>query len=200
MNFRCIVRYLVHDSRTKRINMPIRLLLCFFLLFPLWIHAQSLLFKAGANFGMLKEQTFGFHTGVAGHMRINEKVFLQPELCYLNQNHKENNSRFSYHYLLMPLTFHFEIDPVRFIAGGQMGSLIEASSKDLSKDTKNYINGNLKTFELALVAGFTVPVERFTLDVRYNHGITNTAKNLGTANKKSFNRMILFSILYPLIK
>lgn len=111
-----------------------------------------------------------------------------------------DNSRFSYNYLLMPLTFNFEIDEVRLIVGGQMVSLIEAFSKDLSKDTKNYINGDLKTFELALVVGFAVAVERLILDLRYNHGITSTAKNRNTSDKKSFNGMVLFSILYPLTK
>ena len=140
----------------------------------------------------------GFHAGILGHIHINPRFALQPELIFSTQGttYKANglDNKLNLNYLNIPLNFQYMFDNgFRLQAGPQLGILASAKLKtgDIKSDTKS----NFKIADIGLTVGFSYvkPTTGLGFDIRYNHGLSSINSNNSI---QAYNRGVQLGLFY----
>lgn len=142
--------------------------------------------KGGLNFstigGDLKgaEANTGIHVGFVLLAGRSGSFAIQPELVYSQQGTgTEPGIDFNYNYMNIPVVGKFYLGETANVQiGPQIGFLMTADASDggESVDVKDSVEGF--DFGIALGLGFEAK-SGFMMDMRYNLGLTNTAKDAG---------------------
>jgi len=178
--------------------------------------------KGGPNFAMIDTQSgaaenyknrTGFHAGAFALIR-GERIGFQPEVIFSQQGSKfEYNTNDpsleeNFSYVNIPLLLKlYTVAGINLQVGPQIGLLTSAERKDFAAGTSGPVttedikNDLKKTdWSIALGVGWDLPLG-FSLDARYNWGLTNINDNsavLGSWEKK--NQVWQFSVGYKLFK
>jgi len=122
----------------------------------------------------------GLHLGLLGHVHLNQKWALQPEIMYSSQGAKygESSNRLNLDYLNVPVLFQYMFDNgFRLQAGPQLGILVNANTKvgenkiDVKDDFKNI------DFGVSFGGSYVHPPSGFGIDARYNLGLTDISNS-----------------------
>ena len=140
----------------------------------------------------------GFHVGMLGHIHLDKRFAIQPELVYSAQGAKYtvagNEVKMKLGYINVPVMFQYMFDNgFRLQAGPQVGFL--ASAKSETNNSETDIKNNLKKVDFALGfgAGYINPKSGFGVDARYNLGLSDI-NEIGSV--KSTNRGFQLGIFY----
>jgi hypothetical protein len=161
--------------------------------------------KGGVNVYNIKNSNdvkydprFGLHFGLLGHIHLNSRLALQPELVYSTQGAKtkigSDNMMYNLDYINVPLLLQYMFDNgFRLQAGPQLGFLIRAKTK--VNDTTVDIKDELKPIDVGLSVGasYVFPPTGFGLDARYNFGLSSINKE---SNVTSTNRGFQLGVFY----
>ena len=148
--------------------------------------------------GVKYDSKTGFHLGLLGHIHLDKKFAMQPELVYSAQGAKymagSNEVTLKLGYLNIPVMFQYMFDNgFRLQAGPQVGFLMSAKSEtsNSSLDIKN----DLKKidFALGMGAGYINPKSGFGVEARYNLGLSDIVEN---STVKSTNRGFQLGVFY----
>jgi hypothetical protein len=134
-----------------------------------FMNAQSTKFglKAGADFTSatitLGDANTGFYMGGFADVTVSKKFHVQPELLYVSVKDLDQ--------IQVPILAKFPVvEDFCLLAGPDLGFLLNAGS-------------GLKTFNFGLDLGTSLDVsENFSLDAKYNFGLTNLVK-VGNSEK-----------------
>jgi hypothetical protein len=141
----------------------------------------------------------GFSGGVLASVPLFNTFYLQPEIVYSGQGTSFTvggvNANLNYNYLNVPVLFKYQ-NPKGFFAetGPQVGFVLSANIKanGMTTDVKDEIQ--TMDFSWAFGLGYLIPDVNLGIDVRYNLGITNTAKDSGGETEK--NSVFQFGLFY----
>lgn len=141
---------------------------------------------------------YSFHIGLLGHVHMDSKFALQPEVVFSVQGTKYNsgsNDMLNLNYVNIPLLLQYMFDNgFRLEAGPQLGILASAKSEigSTSTDVKN----NFESTDIGLVLGmsYVKPSTGFGFDIRYNHGLTDISKGAGDAYNRGFQLGVFYLI------
>ena len=157
--------------------------------------------KGGLNFANIGgdaqgvESRIAFHAGIFGIIRHSDGFAFSPEFVFSRQGAKaegNNDIKINYDYINIPLMFNLYPAENFFIqAGPQLGAIIGAriSDGDNSEDVANQLN----SLDLALGIGIGFDLHMHTIGLRYNAGLSNTAKK-SNDNQKFPNQVIQISL------
>ena len=147
-------------------------------------HSQSFGLKGGANVSWIggdSEEVVPFiryHLGIVSNVSlIEESLTLQPELYYSAQGTGvQGGGTARYHYLCLPLLAKIEGSKHYFLIGPQGAVLYEANFR--YKEAKQNVSAQLNPVDFALVLGGGLKLSAWVnLELRYHHGISDTATN-----------------------
>jgi hypothetical protein len=125
------------------------------------INLYNIHYDTNANYDPLT----GYHFGLLGHIHLNSKWALQPELVYSRQGTKNGDSDYTLDYINIPVLIQYMFDNgFRLQAGPQLGFLVRADNKD---------NLNPIDFGVGLGVSYVVPSTGFGIDARYNIGLSD---------------------------
>lgn len=161
--------------------------------------------KAGMNISTLGKSDLGYVARVGYHLGgtaefITTPFFsIQTELVYSLQGAALDRSRevyLNYHYLNIPLMAKaYFYEDASFLIGFQYGLLLKAVDKNelYSEDRSDDVNNS----DFSAVFGLEYKLnEKFTFGLRYNLGITNTAKQDIIYERRLTNRVLQISFGY----
>jgi opacity protein-like surface antigen len=172
---------------------------------------------SGSNVSL--SSVYGANAGVFADFKVSDKFSVQPELLFSMQGQKASLSeteagytasfenKLSLNYLNIPIMAkYYVIEKLSLQAGPQIGILMSATSKNdstsnfpgdvnvsTSTDNKDKLNG--VDFGLNFGAGFDI-TENISIDARYNLGLSQTQKDLGTNEKAIKNRVFSINLGY----
>jgi hypothetical protein len=132
----------------------------------------------------------GFNGGVLASVPLFNSFYLQPEIVYSSQGTSISNGGatgdLNFNYLNVPVLFKYQSALGIFAeTGPQAGLLLSANAKagGQSEDMKDATQS--LDFSWAIGVGYKIPVINLGIDVRYNLGLTNTAKDSGDETIKN---------------
>jgi len=193
-------------EKLKKMNKFYVALLCLFLTVNL-VFSQDVEFgfKGGMNISTLGKSDLGYvarigyHFGGTAEFITTPFFSVQMELLYSLQGAAIDRSRevyLNYHYLNIPLLAKaYFYEDASFLIGIQYGLLLKAVDKNefYSEDRSDDVNKS----DFAVVFGLEYKLnEKFTFGIRYNLGITNTAKQNIIYERRLTNRVLQLSIGY----
>ncbi len=193
-------------EKLKKMNKFYVALLCLFLTVNL-VFSQDVEFgfKGGMNISTLGKSDLGYvarigyHFGGTAEFITTPFFSVQMELLYSLQGAAIDRSRevyLNYHYLNIPLLAKaYFYEDASFLIGIQYGLLLKAVDKNefYSEDRSDDVNKS----DFAAVFGLEYKLnEKFTFGIRYNLGITNTAKQNIIYERRLTNRVLQLSIGY----
>jgi Outer membrane protein beta-barrel domain len=162
--------------------------------------------KAGYNLTTLTgsrttgfDSKSGFSGGVLAAVPLFNSFYLQPEIVYSGQGSSFTDGsqkiNLNYDYLNVPVLFKYQ-NPNGLFAetGPQVGFLLSAKGKQngITEDIKDFTQS--VDFSWAFGLGYKIPNINLGIDIRYNLGLTNTAKDLGDETAK--NSVFQFGLFY----
>ncbi len=163
--------------------------------------------KAGMNVATLGSadmgyvSRIGYHVGGMAEFITTPFFSIQAELLYSLQGAATDRSRqvyLNYHYLNVPLLAKaYFYEDASFEIGIQYGLLLKAVDKNefYAQDQSEFV----KSTDFAGVFGLAYKLdEKFTFGLRYNLGISNTAKQKVVFEKRLTNKVFQMSIGYIL--
>jgi len=140
----------------------------------------------------------GLHLGLLGHIHLNDRWGLQPELLFSGQGAKYTTSgvetKLKLNYINVPILFQYMFDNgFRLEAGPQVGFLVSAKSEanDVSVDMKDQLKG--VDFGVGLGLGYIHVPTGFGVDARYNLGVSNVNED---DENKFMNRVFQLGVFY----
>lgn len=161
--------------------------------------------KGGLNFSTLGKSDLGYvsrlgyHFGGTAEFITTPFFSIQTELVYSLQGAATDRSRevyLNYHYLNIPLLAKaYFYEDASFEIGIQYGYLLKAVDKSdyYTQDRSEDVNSN----DFSAVFGLTYKLdEKFFFSLRYNLGISNTAKQDIVYEKRYTNRVFQLSLGY----
>jgi hypothetical protein len=170
------------------------------------VNAQHVNFgiKAGLNVYTLSDDNesdfsskTGLNVGFLGHIHLNQRWAIQPELLYSGQGAKYLTngveSKLKLDYINVPVLFQYMFDNgFRLEAGPQVGFLVGAKAEtgDISADVKDQLKG--ADFGLGLGLGYIHVPTGWGVDARYNLGLSN----INDDNNKTMNRGFQVGVFY----
>ena len=141
----------------------------------------------------------GYHLGGTAEFITTPFFSIQTELVYSLQGAALDRSRevyLNYHYLNIPLMAKaYFYEDASFLIGFQYGLLLKAVDKNelYSEDRSDDVNNS----DFSAVFGLEYKLnEKFTFGLRYNLGITNTAKQDIIYERRLTNRVLQISFGY----
>jgi opacity protein-like surface antigen len=156
------------------------------------IFAQDIKFgvKGGLNIANFKgddadgtDSKVGINIGAFARIGLTKKLALQPELIYSQEGCKDNSdNKWKLNYLNIPLLLRakmFGTDNFNLMAGPQIGFLVksEIDNGDISVDADDL----LKSTNFSLAFGLAYDInDKFSVDARYNLGLTKIMKDSDT--------------------
>lgn len=161
--------------------------------------------KGGLNFYTINtdnDQTYdgrtSFHLGMLGHIHLNKKWAVQPEIMYSAQGGKYtilgSEITLRLNYINVPVLLQYMFDNgFRLEAGPQFGFL--AGAKTVVNDNITSIKNDINTFDFALGVGvgYLHTASGLGIDARYNFGITDINE---TSSVKSTNNGFQLGLFY----
>lgn len=160
--------------------------------------------KGGANITWIGgdatnvQPALGYHIGLLTNTPIIQKrLFLQPEFYFSRQGaNGQNDEKAVYHYFCLPALLKIDQPNYYFLFGPQVGLLYNAKMK--IEDTKENVINRLNPVDLMLIVGVGFKVDsHINLEVRYHHGVSDTAAN---EDGNYPNRVIQFSLTHSLLR
>jgi hypothetical protein len=141
----------------------------------------------------------GFSGGVLALVPLFNTFYLQPEIVYSGQGtsftYSGVNATLNYNYLNVPVLFKFQHASGFFAeTGPQVGFLLSANLKANGMTTDAKDDTQSVDFSWAFGIGYKIPDVNLGIDVRYNLGLTNTAKDSGSDTEK--NSVFQFGLFY----
>jgi hypothetical protein len=146
--------------------------------------------KAGYNHSNLNYNSSGinylglrsdFNAGVFASIPLFNHFFLQPEIMYSGQGSQYTDSipETTYsNYLNLPVLFKYQHGSGLFVeTGPQIGFLLSAQLKTASQSFDSKSSTEPIDFSWSFGLGYKIPVVNLGIDIRYNMGLTNIAKN-----------------------
>jgi len=140
----------------------------------------------------------GLNVGFLGHVHLNQRWAIQPELLYSAQGGKFKSSgvdsKLKLDYINLPVLFQYMFDNgFRLEAGPQVGFLVgaKAESGDVKADVKDQLKG--ADFGLGLGLGYIHVPSGWGVDARYNLGLSDISED---DNNKLMNRGFQVGIFY----
>lgn len=163
------------------------------------ISKQVVGFKAGLNFANIGGDATGissrtaFHVGFFSQFALSDDANLQTELVYSSQGAKTDNgdNPIRYNYINVPIILElFVSEGLHFDFGPQIGFLVgaEVQANNITVDVKDQLN----TLDLAAAVGLGYDFGGADFGIRYNIGLTNTAKDSG--NESFSNQVFQLSL------
>jgi hypothetical protein len=140
----------------------------------------------------------GLNAGLIGHIHLDRQFAIQPEVVYSSQGAKYTTvgieTKLNLGYINVPVLIQYMFDNgFRIEAGPQVGFLISAKSEtnNINIDVKN----NLQSVDFGLGAGLSYvnPSTGFSIDGRYNLGLSNINES---SSVKSTNKGFQLGIFY----
>jgi opacity protein-like surface antigen len=123
----------------------------------------------------------GFIGGAYITYSLNRQFAIQPEILYVNKGAAKDliliNATWAIDYLEVPVLLKFDIVPngpvhPNLFVGPAMSVLMSSKFHVLDYDFD--VSDGMKTMDFGLVFGGGLDYKRFTFDVRYTLGLTNT--------------------------
>lgn len=144
--------------------------------------------KAGVNLanvtGMNSDMKVGFNAGIATEFGLTEKFAVGPELVYSLQGASAGESKLNASYINLPIMAkYYVIKGLSINLGPQLGYVVSMKSKMGSTSVKAD-KSTYNSFDFGIGVGATYHIQKFLIDARYTHGLTNVAKG-GVKNKNS---------------
>ena len=145
----------------------------------------------------------GFHVG--GFARIGKKFFLQPEFCYTYQTSTVSGDLTSWEQrtaigsLDIPILggirfLNSEKARIRLMAGPVVSFVVNRKITDLTDIPGPLGNGDINNINWGLQAGAGVDLYRFSLDIRYQFGLNNVIREVGTTVWNSKNSIWIIGL------
>ncbi len=166
--------------------------------------------KAGLNFstvtnagqyGTNSSSLVGFHLGAFGEFRVVDKFCLQPELLYSTQGVTVDDTGGSkldakLDYINIPVLAKYYVSKdFSLELGPQIGFLVSAKEKSGGDTTDIKDTTKSTDFSLDFGAGYAIG-KSVVLGARYDLGLTQLQKELGTGESASKNSVFQFSVGY----
>lgn len=130
---------------------------------------------------------FGFHIGGLMEKKFNDKWAVQPELMYSTQGFDSDSGKFELGYINVPIMAKYYVaEQFNIMAGPQVGFM--TSAKADGTDVKSLMNTT--DFGLNFGAGYDID-ENFMVQLRYNMGLTDVAKDDSDHAKNSVFQLSL---------
>jgi len=153
------------------------------------------------QYGTNSSSLIGFHLGVFGEFMIVDKFCIQPELLYSTQGVTVDDSGgdkvdAKLDYINIPIMAKYYVaKDFSLELGPQIGFLVSAKEKigGVSTDLKDTTKST--DFSLNIGAGYNIG-KSVVLGIRYNLGLTQLQKDLGTGESASKNSVFQFSVGY----
>jgi hypothetical protein len=157
--------------------------------------------KGGLNMATISgaegaSSLLAFHMGGFAEFNVSDKFAVQPELLYSMQGAKYSAFGTSYttnlNYLIVPvMAKYFVTDAISINAGPQLGILMSAKSEGI--DVKD--GYNTTDFGLNIGGGYNIG-DNMMLDLRYNLGFSELAKDKVAGDSANKNAVIQLSFGY----
>jgi hypothetical protein len=170
--------------------------------------------KAGINFADLSisQSTPGssfssktdFNAGILASIPLSGNLYLQPEIMYSGQGGSTSDSfivagKLNYDYLNIPVLIKYQLSSGLFAeTGPQVGFLLSANFKAGSQSLDEKSNSQTTDFSWAFGLGYKIPDAGLGIDLRYNLGLTNIAKDSGSADETVKNSVFQIDLFYVL--
>ncbi len=146
----------------------------------------------GSSISDTSEPKLSYMAGGFASLPFNEKIGMQVELLYTNKGNKASTIEYktNLHYINLPVLLQYKItDKLKVEAGPEIGYLLGAYSRDLSRQTSFEFN-TIKDFDVGINAGVSYDLsEKLLLGLRYNLGVYDISKDI-TANDPEGNPYI----------
>jgi hypothetical protein len=157
--------------------------------------------KGGLNMATISgdegaSSLLAFHLGGFAEFKVSDKFAVQPELLYSMQGAKYSTGGMSFttnlNYLVVPvMAKYFVTDAISINAGPQLGLLM--SAKLDGTDVKDGFNTT--DFGLNIGGGYNIG-DNMMLDVRYNLGFSELAKDKAAGDSATKNAVLQLSFGY----
>ncbi|MGL1888998.1 MAG: PorT family protein [Reichenbachiella sp.] len=183
--------------------MKTNLIALIFLFISASAYAQSLVqfgIRAGTNYvnnvlvpndtgePQANSYRLGYHVGIQTRIKLNDKLFLSPELLFNSKGYKSEDiagstpageGKINYNYLSVPILLEYRpISRLSLLIGPELNYLLSAKAKyesetiDLLEFWENFVDYN--KFDLGLGFGTEyLLTDELTIGVRYFHGLTS---------------------------
>ena len=137
-----------------------------------------------------------FHLGAFAEFKVSDKFAVQPELLYSMQGAKYeffgSSVTYNLNYILVPVMAKYYVtDAISINAGPQLGILMSASID--GADAKEGLNTT--DFGLNFGGGYNIG-DNMMLDLRYNLGLSELAKDKAEGESTTKNAVIQLSFGY----
>lgn len=144
------------------------------------------------------EAKLGFHLGLIGHIHLNERFALQPEVVYSTQGSKGKvlgqDVKLNLNYVNVPILLQYMFDNgFRLQAGPQLGVLVSAKNEVNKVEVNQKDNYNNIDLGASFGLGYVNPKSNFGIDARYNLGLTDIHE---TGSGSSYNRGFQLGLFY----
>lgn len=128
--------------------------------------------------GVIKMRA-GFFLGISKDIPLASRIFFQPGITYSLQGFKTSIGVDRYHYLLIPLTFKFDIGTIGgFMIGPQIGLVPRGVTRAIGSDVKGPMTPSLNILNASIGAGPYVRInDRMNVEVRVIQDITKINRN-----------------------
>ncbi len=165
--------------------------------------------KGGANFANLTgsgatgaQTLLGLNAGIYARLPLAEHLGIQPELVYSGQGAKYDQNGITLtqrsNYFNIPVLLKYSTGVGFFLeTGPQLGFLMTAKL-NVESNSQDVKNGYTST-DLSWVfgAGYKIPATRFSIDLRYNLGISNIV-NQDMSSETAHNGVFQLGVMYTL--
>lgn len=183
-------------KKTQKMQKQAQHVLTIFVLclgFQLTAYAQDITYglRAGALYNMPSfgnkavsdsESKFGIQAGVFA--RTSEKLYLQGELTFSTFKSKytfqQRNYKPTFYQLNLPIQLGYKIiETAQMNLRASVGPQVNYNLKKIDATD----NTNFNTFTFDGVVNIGTDINRFTIDLRYNHSVNKTSKALDSRDR-----------------
>ncbi len=123
----------------------------------------------------------GIHLGAYASFKTSDLLTIQPEIVYSAQGAQDDADgefKAKYNYINIPVIFKiFPSEGFNIQAGPQLGILTSGKFSGGGVDVD--ITSELNTLDFAIALGLGYDLENVNFALRYNLGVSNTAKDTG---------------------
>jgi len=150
----------------------------------------------------------GFQAGV--FVRVGKRFYLQPELYYTTQggvfssNLSDWKQNIKLGSLDVPVLVGFKIINndnlnLRLLAGPMASFIVNKSIEDVGNVINPITSADINSVNWYIQAGAGVDLWKFTLDLRYQIGLNQLIKSVGTTNYNTHNNVWVVSLGFKIL-
>ncbi len=119
------------------------------------------------------ERRLLFHAGGFAEVSLSRRFTLRPELMYSQKGGEYEYFTLTNHYLSLPVLLQYQLGAISLRAGSELGYKLKSSLQAVDPDLDHLVSIFDRELELGLAGGVGLQWDRFGVEGRYVHSLSN---------------------------